>query len=264
MSSAEQSSPPTTGSSIKDLTAWAPLRLLLWGALGSIFVGLQNMLQLAFACPCHIDHNLWFGILFFLLPGLAFSILNVLTWKWKRWRWGQISCSQFAGLSSRRFLSQLFFPLLMWATAVFLNGDAVACMTTHLCSDIESPDLIVCRVKDDHSTDAEERCYRYWSFVSKLIGLAMLVFLVFAGLALKFSYKCGKDCSCWEVDWKINYKEEALRHNENILMEVLLDRTKDDTKKKLTAALECKEGFWAQAEDICKDVRCPEDDEPIE
>ncbi|KAJ1134323.1 hypothetical protein NDU88_000775 [Pleurodeles waltl] len=137
-------------------------------------------------------------------------------------------------------------------------------MTTTRCSGIESPDLIICRVEDDTTTDEEERCYRYWSFLSKLIGLGMLVLLVFAGLALKFSYKCGKECSCWEEDWKINYKDEALKRNENLLMEVLLDRTKDDTKEKLTAALESKEGFWAQAEVICKDVRCPEDDEPIE
>ncbi|XP_078502180.1 uncharacterized protein LOC144756333 isoform X2 [Lissotriton helveticus] len=249
---------------IKDLTKWVPLKLLLWGVLASIFVGLQEMLQLAFACPCHRDHNVWFGILFFLLPGVCFSTLNLMAWHCGRCYCGKTSCHELAGLAMHEFWPRVLLPFFMWLTAVFLDGDAFACMTTSQCSYVENPDLIPCRLKDKDTLDKDIRCYRYWAFVSKLIGLAMLVLLVFAGLALKFSYKCGKECSCWEEDWKINYKEEALRRNENLLMEVLLDRTKDDTKEKLTEALECKNGFWAQAEVICKDVRCPEDDEPID
>ncbi|XP_029010643.1 uncharacterized protein LOC114857894 [Betta splendens] len=152
--------------------------------LGLILTGLEKAVEVEFACPCDPKWNALFTAAYFILPGVAVSVLmlvikGIISCKCNICQEGDPSCSYECKICKewKNFIYGLV-PIIIWLVLVFLDGQYFACANTnwsgrYIIVDKAEPQRW-CEPANGTSYMERMSLTQRWYFHSQVIGFAIL------------------------------------------------------------------------------------------
>ncbi|XP_051574579.1 uncharacterized protein LOC127452836 [Myxocyprinus asiaticus] len=154
---------------------------------GFLMLGLEKLVEMEFACPCHLKFNLIFSVAYFLCPALfSFSLMFYIQ---------RPLCNK---KDSNCLLSTAtcITPAIVWVMLLFFDGQYLACARTSWEGLTVHTDIAAsttwCKPlnKPDNITEKQMEFFNFRN-ISQAVGLAILVMSSLIILC------CGcKGCTC--------------------------------------------------------------------
>ncbi|XP_055365648.1 uncharacterized protein LOC114857907 [Betta splendens] len=150
--------------------------------LGLILTGLENFIDMEFACPCDPAFNAFFASVYLFFPGVTASVLMLVTQ----------GCRCKAQQELEKVLLIGSVPVIMWLVLVFLDGEYFACAKTYwsgryVIVDKAEPQRW-CEPTNSTSYMERMRLTQRWYFQSQVMGIVVLI----GSLALFGLFKCSQ------------------------------------------------------------------------